>query len=367
MSHDTARGTPLYPVHARLGASFFVFDDFSWPNHYGDPVAEHAAVVTHAGIFDSSAMPKLDVRGPDALAALDWVFTTDMQSLEVGQARYGLFCDADGKLVSDGIVYKFGDERAWVTTTLESDREHIEGLVGGYDVSIEPFTDDVVHVALQGPSSRALLAGLCASDVAGLRYFRFWPDWVDVAGVSCFVTRTGYSGQLGYELFCGVGDAERLWESLVEAGATPYGLAALELLRIEAGLMFIGRDYTPHETSPYDVSWDRAVTLDRGEFHGRAALAETATSPLRRMKTLVLEDDEVPEYGAAVFAGGARVGTLTSPCRSPAVGAVIGLAILEAEFAVEGTTVEVAVGDRLAPATVGTLPIVDPERKRPRG
>jgi aminomethyltransferase len=211
-----------------------------------------------------------------------------------------------------------------------------------------------------------VLAGLCDANVSAFGYFRFFPQQVRVGGVPAWVSRTGYSGELGYEIFCAPGDAAALWAALTAAGAMPYGLAAVETLRIEAGLIFIGYDYFQHETNPYDMSLDKVIRLDTGDFNGKEALAEAAPSPPRRLATLAVEGDTVPEYGAAVTSGGEPAGTLTSPCESPTLGRVIGLAALETRFAAPGGRVDVALGDGTVPAMVEPLPIYDPEKRRPR-
>jgi aminomethyltransferase len=345
-----------------LGCEFMDWEGWLWPNHFGDPVAEHRAVREGVGVWDESPLRKWDFRGPDALRAADRIFTNDMLGLETGQIRYAPFCDENGKMVGDGTVFKLDDAHAWVITALDSDLDHFREVVAGLEVEIEPITEQLPHVQLQGPRSREVLAGL-AGDAAALGYFRFRPDQVAVGGVPAWVSRTGYSGEIGYEIFCSTADAPALWGALTGAGATPYGLAAVETLRIESGLIFIGYDYFQHETDPYDVSLDKVVRLDAGDFHGRQALADTAKSPPRRMVTLSLEGDTVPEYGAAVSSAGAPAGTLTSPCESPTLAKVIGLAVLEARFAAPGTRLEV---DGAGAATVEPLPIYDPEKRRPR-
>jgi aminomethyltransferase len=154
---------------------------------------------------------------------------------------------------------------------------------------------------------------------------------------------------------------------VTEAGAKPYGLAAVETMRIESGLIFIGYDYFQHETNPYDMSLDKVIRLDGGEFEGKAALAETAKNPPRRLVTLEVQGGEVPEYGAAVTKDGESAGTLTSPCESPTLGKVIGMAVLDTVQAVKGNQVQVALADGgIANATVSDFPIYDPEKKRPR-
>jgi aminomethyltransferase len=353
-------------IQREQGCEFMDWEGWYWPNHFGDAVAEHRAVREDVGIWDESPLRKWDFRGRDALAAADRIFTNDMASLEIGQVRYGPFCDENGKMIGDGTVFNFGDERAWVITALDSDLDHFKEVVRGLDVSIEPITEQLPHVQLQGPRSRDLLTALTTEDLSDLGYFRFWPEAVGVGGVQCIVSRTGYSGELGYEIFCSPKHAEELWRAVRRAGARPYGLAAVETLRIESGLIFIGYDYFQHETNPFDMSLDKVIRLDTGDFHGKKALAETAKAPPRRLVTLQLDGSDVPEYGATVMVDGEAAGTLTSPCESPTLGRVIGMAVLETRFAGPGTRVDVAVGDVMAPATVETLPIYDPEKRRPR-
>jgi aminomethyltransferase len=348
-----------------LGGDLIEWEGWFWPNHFGDPVGEHHAVRTDVGVWDASPLRKWLFSGPDALRAADFVFTNDMAGLEVGQVRYAPFCDENGKMVGDGTVFRTGDDRCMVVTALDSDLDHFEAVLEGMDVEIKPATPDYPQLGLNGPRSRELLQSLTNADVSSLRYFRFWPDRVEVGGVPCIVSRTGYSGELGYELFCPPDGAEELWEAVVGAGARPYGLAAVETIRIESGLIFIGYDYFQHETSPYDMGLDAMIRLDKGDFCGKAALEREAASPPNRFVTLVV-DGPVPEYGAAVTKDGAAAGTLTSPCESPTLGKVIGLAVLRADLARVGEQVEVAVEGGTAPATVAPLPIYDTEKRRPR-
>ncbi|TMJ96852.1 MAG: aminomethyl transferase family protein [Actinobacteria bacterium] len=353
-------------VQRERDADMMEWEGWYWPNHFGDPVAEHNAVRNDVGVWDESPLRKWDFRGPDALAAADRIFTNDMAALEVGQVRYAPFCDENGKMVGDGTVFKFADDHAWVITALDSDLDHFHDVVGDLGVEIEPITERLPHLQLQGPRSREVLSSLTEVGVEGLRYFRFWPEQISVGGSPCWVSRTGYSGELGYEIFCAPDHAEELWATLTGAGARPYGLAAVETLRIESGLIFIGYDYFQHETDPFDMSLDKVIRLEKGDFNARAALDQTAKDPPHRMVTLEVDGSEVPEYGAAVTRDGGAAGTLTSPCESPTLGAVIGLAVLETRFADKGTEVEVAVGDGTARARVADFPIYDPEKTRPR-
>jgi aminomethyltransferase len=365
MSDDSIIRTAFDRPQRALGGELMDWEGWYWPNHFGDPVAEHNAVRTDVGVWDASPLRKWGFSGPDALAAADRIFTNDILGMEAGQVRYAPFCDERGKMVGDGTVFKISDDSCIVVTALDSDLDHFKSVVEGLDVEIEPRTRATPQLGINGPRSRELLEGLIDADVSSLSYFRFWPELAVVGGVSCYVSRTGYSGELGYELFCAPDGAEQLWNAVIGAGAKPYGLAAVETIRIESGLVFIGYDYFQHETDPFDVGLDKLIRLDKADFCGKDALAETAKSPPNRFVTLVVDGD-VPEYGAAVTKDGEPAGTLTSPCESPTLGKVIGMAVLATRFANEGEEVEVAVGDGTATATVAPLPIYDTEKTRPR-
>ena len=244
----------------------------------------------------------------------------------------------------------------------------------GRDVQIEDRTERMPHLQVQGPRSRELVAALTTEDVRGLRYFRFIPRPVRIGGVDgCLLARTGYSGEIGYEIYCPPEGAEQLWQSLLDQGAglgiRPYGLAAVESLRIESGLIFIGFDYFQGLTSPYHVNLDKVIRLDH-EFHGRDALAAEYESGItHRLVTLVIHGEEAPDYNTPVSRHGRPIGKLTSPSagRSPTVDRIIAIACLEAEHTALGTQVEVTLPDgRTAPAVVDVFPIYDPEKRRPR-
>jgi aminomethyltransferase len=363
-------------VQRRMGGTFAEWEGWDWISDFGDPIAEHHTVRESVGIWDESPLRKWMFSGPDALRGADRCFTSDMAGLDVGQCRYGPFCDEHGKMLGDGVVYFNGpDEDVMVVTALESDADHFRRVCSGLDMEVTERTHDIPHLQVQGPGSRELLQALTDADVAGLRYFRHIPHPITVAGVDgCRVSRTGYSGELGFEVFCPAAAAEKVWQALLDQGASvgirPYGLAAVESLRIEAGLIFLGYDYWQAVTSPFHVNLDRMVKLDKPEFCGQAALrAEQDAGITHRMVTLVVAGEEPPDYGTPVFQRGRGVGKLTSPSagRSPTVDKLIALACIEAELTELGTQVEVTLPDgRTVPALVDRYPIYDPEKTRPR-
>ena len=316
-------------VQRDLGCEFMDWEGWYWPSHFGDPVAEHHAVRNDVGVWDASPLRKWGFSGADALAAADRVFTNDMLGLEIGQVRYAPFCDENGKMVGDGTVFKLDEENCIVVTALDSDLDHFNTVVAGLDVEITPMTEATPQVGINGPRSRELLQSICEADVSSLRYFRFWPEHVNVGGVPCRVSRTGYSGELGFELFCSPDDAEQLWAAVVGCRR-----AALRPRRRGDDPDRVGVDLhrlrlLPARDEPVRHVARQADPPRRPDFTGKAALAAEAGDPPRRLVTLVLEGGDVPEYGAAVTKDGAPVGTLTSPCESPTLGKVIGMAVLD--------------------------------------
>lgn len=215
-------------------------------------------------------------------------------------------------------------------------------------------------VSATGPTSRDLVQGLTDFELSSLGYFRFNPEPVQVAGVPATVLRTGFSGELGFELVTDPSSAPALWDALIAAGGKPFGLEAIDIARVEAGLIIIALDYQPGETSPFDVSLDRFVKQGT-ENVGSGALAAAAVNPPRRLKTLQIQGEAAPEAGTIVTKDGEEVGTVTSPVVSPRLGS-IALAVLATGVANDGDKVEV--GD--AVATVAPLSLFDPEKKRPR-
>lgn len=356
----------FYDVQAAMGATFMEEGGWYWTASFGDAEREYRAVRQGVGLWDVSPLNKWDWRGPDAVAAAQRVHTNHILGLEVGQVRYGAFVQDEGLMVDDGTVFKLADDHCWVMTNGSGHAEYFADATRGFDVEIEYVAEQMPHLQVQGPGSRELLSGLTDADLAALRYYRFYPDQVKVGGIPVWLSRTGFSGELGYELFVRPEFALDLWEKVQGAGATPYGVEVIEPLRIECGMIVLDYDYEAHRVTPFDVGLDRFVALDApGEFLGKSRLAEVAKSPRNRFKTLRLAGSELPEYGAEVTRDGEVVGTLTSPCRSPLFG-VIGMAVLRPEVAEEGSTVDVALGEGRTPATVAHLPLYDPDKTRPR-
>ncbi|MGD9959454.1 aminomethyltransferase family protein [Nocardioides sp.] len=368
MNDIEAIRTAFHEVTAAQGGSHVEDGGWMWLEGFGDVPKEYAALRDDVAVWDVSPLNKWEFRGPDALRAAQRAFSNNAIGLEVGQVRYGAFLDADGLMVDDGTVFNTArEDHCWVMTNGRDHDERFGELVADLDAEFEWVTPSMPHLGVIGPRSREVVQQLTDEDLGALRYFRFIPRPIQVAGVEVYLSRTGYGGELGYELFLlDPADAGSLWNAIVGAGVTPVGTDAIEIARIEAGLIVTGYDYEPHERTPFDFNLDRMVRTGAGlDFAGEPALRALAADPPHRFVTLRYEADMLPEYGAAVSKDGDEVGILTSPTDSPRFGK-IGLAVIASEQASVGNTLGVAIGDETVPATVDVLPIYDTQKKRPR-
>lgn len=357
----------FHGLHEARGATFTDEGGWLWADSYGDLEREYAAVRRGVGMWDLSPLNKWAFRGPDAVEAVQRVHANDILGMKAGQVRYGAFLDEDGLLVDDGTVFRFGDDHLWVMTNEMARAEYFADATKGLDVGVEYLGADLPSVQVQGPRSRDLLRGLTDVDLDALAYFRFIPQQVRVGGAPVIVSRTGFSGELGYELFLEPQHATQVWEAVEAAGAVPYGVGIIEAVRVETGMIVTGYDYQEHERSPFDLGLDRTVALEgEGEFMGKEKLREMAKEPPNRFKTVRIDGDALPEYGAPVSVAGETVGVLTSPALSPTLGA-LGLAILRSDVAEDGRQVEIAAEGGPIAGTVDVLALYDPPKERPRG
>jgi aminomethyltransferase len=358
---EEARRSPLHDAQIAAGAEIVWEDGWPWAMTVGDTALnEYEAIRGATGLWDLYSTIKYEVTGPDASRLIQRRFTNDLSGVGAGQVRYGAFVNGDGLMVDDGNVYKHSDERYWVMINTAGLEGWFRETAGGLDARIEGRTEELPMISATGPTSRDLVQGLTGLDLSALGYFRFEPEPARVAGVETTVLRTGFSGELGFELVTDPDSAPALWSALIAAGGKPFGLEAIDIARVEAGLIIIGLDYQPGETSPYDVSLDRFVKVGT-ENVGSEALAAVASNPPKRLKTLQIHGEAAPDAGTIVAKDGEEVGTVTSPVVSPRLG-TIALAVLSTGVATDGEKVDV--GDTVA--TVGPLSLFDPEKRRPR-
>jgi aminomethyltransferase len=350
--------TPLYAAHLRHGARMVEFAGWDMPVQYAGLIEEHEAVRNAVGLFDVSHMGEVVFRGPRALAALQAVFTNDLSQVADGQAQYGCLCRDSGGIVDDVVVYRRSAEDLLVCVNAanrQKDFEWLKGHAGGADVSNE--SDQWGQVAVQGPKALAVLKRLATVDLDAIKTYRHAPG--AVAGVSCLVARTGYTGEDGFELFCPAGQAEKLWDALIEAGRPegiqPAGLGCRDTLRLEMAYRLYGSDMDD-EATPLEAGLAWVVKLDKGDFIGRAALVKQKEQGLsRKLVGFQLTEPGIARHGHPVVREGRPVGVVTSGTRSPTLKTSIGLAYVPPALAAVGSSLAVEIrGKPVAAAVVKT-------------
>ena len=329
MANGEPRHTPLYDEHKALGARLVDFAGWEMPVQYEGIKAEHQAVRRAAGLFDVSHMGEVFFRGPDAEAAVQRLVTRDVSRLDEGQAGYSAVCYEDGGTVDDVLVYRRPDDFLVVVNAAnrEKDLDHFRANTGDLDVEISDETEDWALLALQGPEAADLLQNLTATDLSTLKYFRFADG--EVAGVKTIISRTGYTGEDGFELYLPSDDAPRVWRALLEAGATPAGLGARDTLRLEAGMCLYGNELDP-ETTPLEAGIGFAVHLDKEqEFIGQDALRKEKEDGLRKkLVGFEVEGRGIARHDHPVKVEDETVGRVTSGTLSPTLNRAIGLALV---------------------------------------
>ena len=342
--------TPLYEIHRALGARMVPFAGWEMPVQYPTGIlAEHQAVRSGAGIFDISHMGEFEVTGPDRNAFVNRVTCNDVSALEVGGVQYSALLTPQGTFVDDCTVYRFADKLMIVVNAANIARawQHIVAQKGGINVRLKDISDDVGLIALQGPTADALLQPLTDTLLSDVGYYRFAVG--QVAGASCFISRTGYTGEDGFELYCRARDTAAIWSALAAAGATPIGLGARDSLRLEMGYALYGSEIDD-ATTPLDAGLGWIVKLDKGSpFTGSEALrSQKLHGVTRRMVGFRLVERGFPRHGYPVYHDGRQVDIVRSGTMSPSLGYGIGTTYLPVAAARAGTRFEVECrGERL--------------------
>lgn len=360
--------TPLHAAHLRLGARMIGFGGWEMPVQYTGIVEEHRAVRRAVGIFDVSHMGEFEFTGPGACALLQRLTTNDVAALEVGQVQYSLLLTEEGGIVDDLTLARLGEDAFLMTVNaanIASDwawiQDHLEGGVTARDASAE-----TALIAVQGPQAEAVVARLADLDVTGLGYYRAARG--RIAGVPALISRTGYTGEDGFELYLAAGDAERVWEALLVEGKTeglrPAGLGARDTLRLEMKYALYGNDID-RTTNPIEAGLGWVVKLGKGEFIGRAAIERVKQEgPRRRLVGFEMVERAVPRRGYRLRAAGREVGVVTSGSYGPSVERYIGIGYVAAESAAVGTEIEVEVRGEPKAARIVPTPFHPPRVKK---
>jgi aminomethyltransferase len=372
VSATTLKQTPLNAMHRRLGGRMVEFGGWDMPVQYpSGTVEEHQATRTRAGLFDVSHMGEIEVRGPDAVRFVNRLCSNDASKLTDGQAQYTALTTERGTVVDDLLVYRFGAENLLLVvnaSTTDKDWDWITSHKGGEDVRLTNRSADFCQIALQGPSAVNILQTLTGTPLEEIKYYHFREGLVD--GREAIISRTGYTGEDGFEVYAAPEHAEQLWQKMLDAGrygepdgVMPCGLAARNTLRLEAGMALYGHEIT-EETTLLEANLGWITKLNKGDFTGRDALARQKEEGVRRrLVGFEVTDRGIARDGQDVYVEGEKVGHVTSGSPAPYLKKNIGMAYVPAEHATAGRQIHVDVRGRQVAAQIVPVPFYKRSRQ----
>lgn len=367
-AETTVKRTPLYDLHCQLGARMINFGGWEMPVSYSSILEEHQRVRTHAGLFDVSHMEEVEISGPQAEAAVQYLTTNDVRSLAVHQLQYSAMCNEHGGIIDDLTVCRLAAERFLLVvnaSNIEKDVAWItQHLLPG--ATARNMSMEKALLALQGPDAEAILQPLTPGNLSQLRYYHAIPT--TVAHFDVLVCRTGYTGEDGFEVLAEASQAPGLWQAIMAAGHTmsllPAGLGARDTLRLEARYLLYGTDMD-ETNNPLEVGLGWITKLDKGEFIGRTALQALKDAGVpRRLVGFVMQERGIPRAHYPVLHADRRIGTVTSGTMSPTLGQAIGTALVPQEYARVGTELAIDIRQKAVKARVVPAPFVPRHVKR---
>ena len=351
-----AKKTPFYSKHMLLHAKLVPFAGFLMPMFYEGIVPEHKAVRTNVGVFDVSHMGEFYVKGPGALDFVQRMTTNDASVLSIGQVQYSSMLYDNGGIVDDLLVYRLPDKYMLVVnaSNLDKDFDWLKSHLPAEGVQLYNASDDIALLAVQGPNAQDVVQKLTNYDLEQIKYYHHAE--LEVAGEKMLVSRTGYTGEDGFELYMSPSVAEKIWDAIMEAGQQneikPCGLGARDTLRLEMKYALYGNDMD-ERFNPYEAGLGWIVKLAKGDFIGREAIIDAKAQGLKRkLVCFELQERGFPRHGYKVFKDGNEVGFVTSGTFSPMLEKGIGLAYVPPEISKSGNTFEVQVRNVKIPAVV---------------
>lgn len=354
------RKTPLYETHVKYGGKIVPFAGYLLPVQYGTGViTEHMAVRTACGLFDVSHMGEIMCIGKDAVKNLNHLLTNDYTTMYDGQARYSPMCNENGGVVDDLIVYKVRDDHYFIVVNAANKDKDFEWMKK-HEFGDAVFTDiskDVAQIALQGPKAETILKKLVAEEDIPKKYYSAYFH-KEIGGMDCIISKTGYTGEDGFEFYLAAEEAPKLWELLLETGKEegliPCGLGARDTLRLEAAMPLYGHEMND-EITPVEAGLGFFVKMQKEEFIGKAALEEKGAPGVKRVGLKVTGRGIIREH-TDVYVGDKKVGVTTSGTHCPYIKAPVAMALLDTEYTEVGTAVEAEVRGRKVAAEVVPLP-----------
>lgn len=351
--------TPLYDCHVAAGGKIVPFAGYLLPVQYTGVIKEHMAVRTACGLFDVSHMGEFLIKGADALNNVQNLFCNDFENMYDGQVRYSPMCNERGGIVDDVLIYKVNGEEYLLVVNAANrhkDAEWVKAHLFG-SASFEDISDSVAQLALQGPKSKEIAAKIVPEAGIPKKYYSFVKD-VDVQGIKCIVSRTGYTGEFGYEFYCAAEDGPKLWDILLEAGKEfgliPCGLGARDTLRLEAAMPLYGHELTD-DITPLEAGLDFFVKLGKDRFIGMDAILAKGDPKVIRVGLKITGRGIAREH-CDVYSGEEKIGVVTSGTHCPYLNAPVAMAMVPTSYAEPGTKVQVDVRGRRIDAEVVPLP-----------
>ena len=345
--------TCLHDRHVKLGALMSPFGGFDMPIQYAGITEEHNAVRRHVGVFDVSHMGEVRVKGPDAYKYVSHIFVNDVTGAPDGQIFYGMMCYENGGVVDDLLVYKVNDNEYFLVinaSNIDKDVAWIMKNAEGFDVEITDESPIYGEVAVQGPEAEETVEKVLGIPVKDIPFYNFKTFPID--GEEVIVSRTGYTGEDGFEIYGSHDYIRRVWDKLMDAGVQPCGLGCRDTLRFEVGLPLYG-DELADDITPLEASLSMFVKLDKPEFIGKEALAaQKAEGVKRRIVGIELEGNAIPRHGYPVEVNGEKVGEITTGYRSISTGKSVAMAMINKPYDKMGTEVEVRIRKKTFPAKV---------------
>jgi aminomethyltransferase len=355
---ETLKRTPFTDLHVAAGAKIVPFAGFEMPVQYPTGItAEHHAVRKGVGLFDVTHMGEFEVTGKDALKFVSYITSNDPNALAVGQVQYSSFLHPSGGIVDDCLVYRFADKVMLVVnaSNCAKDWENANRYAKQFDVKLVDRSDETALLALQGPKAEETLQPLTKTDLSKIGYYHFAEG--EVAGLPCLISRTGYTGEDGFELYHAIPDARKMWDAVMSRpGIVLCGLGCRDSLRLEVNYPLYGNDLDD-ETTPLEAGLNWIVKLKKDDFVGKSALVEQKAKGLtRKLAAFKLTEKGFPRHGMPVIVDGQEFGVVRSGTVSPSVGDAIGTAYLPVAKAAVGTTFQVDIRGKRVGAVVVEAP-----------
>ncbi len=350
--------TPLFPTHQKYKGKLIDFGGWELPVEYQGIIAEHKMVRSKAGIFDVSHMGEVEVTGERSLEYLNYLLTNDFTDMAAGQIRYSPMCYEHGGVVDDLMVCKFSPTHYFLVINAANTQKNIAWMqeqAFSQGVAITDVSDRFAEIALQGPLSQEILQPLCDADLSSIKYYHFLPQ-AKVAGVDCILSRTGYTGEDGFEIYLAPEEACAVWEAIMKEGGdrvAPCGLGARDTLRLEAKMPLYGHELS-EKITPLEAGLGRFVKLDKPSFIGKQALAKQMEKGLqRKLAEFEMVGRGIPRANYEVQKEDVRIGHVTSGGYLPILEKNLGLCLIESDFAEAGTEIDIIVRNRPVKARIG--------------